>query len=98
MGKRLTCTICKPHRLPKGIFEQIKPFPDPLPGSDGHYLSFSDVYGPQTSEEHRPTLKKSSSKQKTLPFHGKLQQVKNANITVQCEECGMWRLVYVTKK
>ena len=68
----------------------IKPFPDPLPGSDGHYLSFSDVYGSQTSEEHRPTLRKKSSKQKTLPFHGKLQHVKNANITTECEECGNW--------
>ena len=31
-------------------------------------------------------------------IHGKLQHVKNANITVECEECGMWRLVYATKK
>ena len=93
-----TCTICKPLRLSKDIFEQIKPFPDPLPGSDGHYLSFSNIYGSQTSEQHRPTLKKRSCKQKTLPFHGKIQHVKNANITVECEECGMWRLVYARKK
>ena len=65
---------------------------------EGHYLPFKDVYGSQTSEEHRPSLKKRSSKQQTLPFHGKLQHVKNADITVECEECGMWRLVYATKK
>lgn len=93
-----TCTICKPLRLTKEVFEQIKPFPDPVPGEEGHYLPFKDVYGSQTSEEHRPSLKKRSSKQRTLPFHGKLQHVKNADIMVECEECGMWRLVYATKK
>jgi hypothetical protein len=90
------CGICKPLRLPRDVFEKIKPFPDPIPGTDGHYLSFAEVYGSDTSEEHRPSAKK--SKQRTLPFHGKLQHVKNANLMIICEECGLWRLVYAIRE
>ncbi len=49
--------------------------PDPTPGSDGHFLPFNDVYGTDTTEKHRPSAKKRSSKQRTLPFHS------------TCEEC-----------
>ena len=58
------------------------------------YISFDTIYGKDTLEEHRPSLKKISSKEKTLPFHGKLQHVHNANLMLECEECGMWRLIY----
>ena len=33
-----------------------------------------------------------------LPFHGKLQHVQNANLMLECEECGMWRLIYAKTK
>ena len=42
-------------------------------------LPFNDVYGSQTSEEHRPSMRKRSHKQRTLPFHGKLQYI--------CQKC-----------
>ena len=90
-----TCGICKPIRLPREVF---KPFPDPTPGSDGHFLPFDTVYGSDTTEEHQPSAKKRSSKQQTLPFHGKLQHVKNAGLMIECDECGMWQLVYSTHK
>jgi hypothetical protein len=70
--------------------------PDPIPGTDGRYLSFAEVYVSDTSEEHCPSAKK--PKQRTLPFHGKLQHVKNANLMIECEECGLWRLVYAIRK
>ena len=89
-----TCNICQPPRLDCQIFEQLKQFPDPTPGDDGHYLPFATIYGRATSEEHRPSKKKKSSKQRTLPFHGKLQHVRNADLMLECEECGMWRLIY----
>jgi len=60
-----SCQICKPVNSPKNIFEDIKHLPFPMPGSDGHYLSFS---GKETSEEHRPSFKKKPSK-KTLPVY-----------------------------
>ena len=67
----LESTICKPPRLPKEIFMQIKSLPDPTPG-DGHYLKFSQVFGQNTSEEHRPSL---SVKQPKKHCHS--QQVYN---------------------
>lgn len=49
----------------------------------------------ETSEEHRPSLKKApKAKAKSLPFYASVQHVKNAQLMLQCEECNMWRLVY----
>ncbi|XP_065883057.1 uncharacterized protein [Dysidea avara] len=92
------CHICRPVRLASSVFQNIHHFPDPVPADNDHYKSFSDIYGHNTTEEHRPSLKKRSSKEKTLPFHGKLQHVKNANLMLECEECGMWRLIYAKTK
>ena len=49
----------------------------------------------ETSEEHRPSLKKApKTKAKGLPFYVSVQHVKNAQLMLQCKECNMWRLVY----
>ncbi len=69
-----------------------------MPGSDGHFMAFEEVYDTETTEKHRPSSVKKSSKHCSLPFHGKLQHVKNANLMIECEECGMWRLVYALRK
>ncbi len=90
--------MCKPIRLSGVIFDSLKPFPDPMPGSDGHFMAFEEVYGTETTEKHRPSSVKKSSKHCSLPFHGKLQHVKNANLMIECEEYGMWRLVYALRK
>jgi len=94
------CKICKPVNLPRHVFDTIKHLPFPMPGSDGHYLSFSDVLSKETSEEHRPSFKKkpSNAKKKTLPFYASVQHVKNSQLMVQCEECNMWRLVFSKHK
>ena len=68
-----------------------------MPGIDGHYLSFEESFGKETSESHRPSLQP-KPKRKTLPFHGVLQHVTNVNMVVQCGECGMWRLLYAKRK
>ena len=65
-----TCKLCKPVRLPRGDFDAIKHLPFPVPGDDGHYCPFAEVLGMETSEEHRPSLKKASkAKAKSLPFY-----------------------------
>ncbi len=89
------CDVCGPVLE---VFDGIKPFPDPMPGTDGHYLPFGDVLEKDTSEIHRPSLRKKSHHKKTLPFHGVLQHVKNVNMMLECEECGMWRLLYCKHK
>lgn len=69
-----------------------------MPGKDGHYLPFLDVFGAETSEEHRPSLKQQKSRSKSLPFYASIQHVKNAQLMLQCEECNMWRLIYSKHK
>ena len=89
------CSLCLPVRLPKEEFEKIKPFPDPMIKDDGHYKSFEEVYGTETSEECRPSKQ---AKSKKLPFYANLQHMKNSGLMLMCEECGMWRLLYATRK
>ncbi len=93
-----SCTICKAVRLPDEVFSSLRPLPDPMPGADGHYLPFDEAFGKQTSEAHRPSLQTKAKRKKTLPFHGVLQHVKNVNMMLECEECGMWRLLYARRK
>ena len=46
------CTICKPPRLPPDLFSKLQHFPDPMPGQDGHYKKFEEVFATNTVEEH----------------------------------------------
>ena len=59
----------------------------PEPAQDGHYKSFSDVFGTATNKESRPSLQTKKGKQKSLPFTASVQHVRNANLMIQCEEC-----------
>ncbi len=89
------CCICKPIRLPADTFNMLKHLPHPTPGEDDHYAPFSSVFGTVTSGEHRPSYKKKAlSKKNTLPFYASVQHVKNVELMVECQECGMWRLLY----
>ena len=49
-------------------FRDLHHLPDPLPGEEGHYAPFSEVYGTATTEQHRPSLQVKNGRQKTLPF------------------------------
>ena len=80
------CEICKPPRLSTEEFQKLKHLPDPMPGTDGHFLSFDSLLGRPTTEEHRPSLKIKKPK-KTLPFSASVQHVKNVDMMLQCEEC-----------
>ena len=72
--------------------------PNPVIGEDSHYASFSTVFGKDTSGSIPPSL--NSKKQKgtqSLGFNATQQHAKNTNTVIQCEECGMWRLVFSKK-
>ena len=84
--------MCKPPRLPSELFLKLQHLPDPTAGQDGHYKKFDEVFETETVEEHRPSLQKITSK--CLQFYPSIQHVKNCNIMLMCDECGMWRLVY----
>lgn len=91
------CTTCKPPRLPLPEFSKLGHLPDPLPGEGDHYKAFDDVFKTVTTEEHRPSTKR-SKKGKSLPFRASVQHVKNTGMMLQCDECSMWRLIYSKKK
>ena len=80
------CTICKPPRLPVEVFETFHSLPDPTPGDDNHYTPFHDIFGQQTSEEHRPSLTLKQSR-KTFPFSASLQHLMSV-------VGGFWREVW----
>ncbi|CAB4024059.1 Hypothetical predicted protein [Paramuricea clavata] len=86
--------IFKPTSLPSDVFEEIKFHHDPVTNDGGHYKPFEVVYGKTTSEKHRSTLQKRPARIKTLPFVSSVQNPRNTNMMIQCEECEMWRLVY----
>ena len=95
----VSCTLCSPVRLPQYVFKALHHIPHPTPGNDGHYLPFSEVFGTNTSEEHRPSFKKNPSiiskrVKRKLPFYASVQHVKNSQLMVQCMECSMWRIIF----
>ncbi len=70
----------------------------PTPKDNDDYLPFSDVFGTETLEKHRPSYNVKESKRKTLPFYASVQHVKNIQMMVECEECGLWWLLYSKRK
>ena len=92
------CTMCKPPKLPRDIFDTIHFLPDPIQGDDGHYMTFEQLVGSNTDESHQPSLQKSAKRSKTLPFAASLQHVKNMDLMLQCDEFGIWRLLYSCHK
>ena len=87
-------------------FVGIHVLPDPVISEDGHYKHFSEVYGmpdlnnspqnPVNSSSHKKTARK--RKKPGLGFNASQQHVRNVDLVLQCEECGMWRLLFSKKK
>lgn len=53
------CPYCihAPPRLAADVFETLHFLPDPVLGQGGSYKDFSDVYGTETTDKDRPSLK-----------------------------------------
>ncbi|XP_033762815.1 uncharacterized protein LOC117344244 [Pecten maximus] len=97
------CEICPPPVLPPDQFAELHPFPDPVPGDEGHYKDFSELYGiEETSEEFCPShrQKKTSSVHHghDIPFSPSAQTAKTCQQTVACIECNRPRVVYAASK
>jgi len=52
-------------------FFTLHQLPDPMPGDEGHFKTFSEVYGTDTVEAHSPSIQK-KKRAKTLPFSSTL--------------------------
>ena len=93
-----TCEVCKPLRMPKEEFANIKHLPDPTIGDEDHYLTFEMAFQKETTEKDRPSLAKPIKRRKSLPFTPSVQHVRNIGLMLQCEECDLWRLLYSKRK
>ena len=47
--------MCKPPKLLVETFNTLKYMPDPVPGQEGHYKPFNEVYGMETTEKYVPS-------------------------------------------
>ena len=92
------CTICIPVRLPSTEFQKLDHLPDPVPGTEGHYKPFSDVFETKTTDEHRPSNRAKPQKEKSLPFYASVQHMRNVELMLMCDECEMWHLLYSKRK
>ena len=89
-----SCHICKPMQLSVECFAKLHHRPHPMPGNDDHYKAFSDVFGKDTTENHRLSFKKKPGdiNRNALSFYACVQHVKNAKLMVQCEECSIFQI------
>ncbi|XP_013398525.1 uncharacterized protein LOC106165000 [Lingula anatina] len=86
------CTLCKKPRLPAEVFSQLNNFPDPVLDSTGeHYKPFSEVYGSETDESARPSLKVSRTTGHGMPF---TPNAENTRGVVKCLDCNKPRTVH----
>lgn len=96
------CQICLPPRLPPDVFSQLHAFPDPVPGEDGHYKGFEEVYGTDTTEEYRPSLQQKvpglAANSHGIPFAPSAQTARTVGKTVKCIACDKPRVIYSTHK
>ena len=56
-GVNAECGVCGRVRLSTEEFSKIKLFPDPMMKDDGHFKSFEELHGADTSENDIPSLK-----------------------------------------
>ena len=76
--------VCGRVRLSTEEFFKIKLLPDPMMKDDGHFKSFEEIHGTDTSENDRPSLKR--GKESSLPFYASVQHAKNSGIMLCCDE------------
>ena len=88
--------ICTPPTM--AGFNDLQSIPDPVPGEDGHYKTFQELYGTETSEIHRPSLASKEEKSHNVPFPPSKQTANNVTEHVTCSQCDKRRLLYSARK
>ena len=83
--------------MDKDKFSKLRFLPDPIMGNDDHYLPFDKAYTTTLATEmYRPSLR-GKRVANPLSFSPSVQHALNTGITVQCEECDMWGVVFSKK-
>jgi hypothetical protein len=105
----LNCNICHSSYCLQKDFKLLHHLSDSVLGDDLHYKSFEELYGIQTTENHRPSFVNTKVKTKKsgiktiktkyiMPFCSSAIRAKNVGITVNCVECDKPRLLFSAKK
>ena len=55
--------MCGPSRLPERVLSSLHTLPDPMPGEEGRYKQFTELYGTETNKSHHPSLPTESKKE-----------------------------------
>ncbi|CAI2186741.1 954_t:CDS:2, partial [Funneliformis geosporum] len=69
--------------------------PDPIPGLDNHYMSFSEVYEMKITEQYCPSLQ--NKKSQNIPIMS-AQFGKNVWTVIKCVKCNKPRVLYACRK
>ena len=101
--KKCTDSDCKAHKPPKLDEETFKglhflPDPTPDPENPDHYLAFDKIYGQETTECHKPSLKRKEREGHGLSFNPSAQTVSRVKRLVWCIECDKPRVLHAEKK
>ena len=64
----------------------------------GSYKTFEELYGTETTEEFRPSIKKLTKESQGMGFSPSAQHAKNVGTVIQCGECDKWRVLYSKSK
>ncbi|XP_056013095.1 uncharacterized protein LOC125679479 [Ostrea edulis] len=95
------CGYCvlNPPRLPDEVFQGLHFMPDPTKDENGQYKGFKDLYGTETNDMDRPSLKGKSgeSSERDKKFKAVLVGTKVRGFVI-CTECGKRRGIYASRK
>ena len=72
--------------------------PDLMPGTDHHYKELSEVFGTETDESARPSLKTGKDRSAKMPFNVVKQHATNTNLLLECAECNKPRLDWFSQQ
>ncbi|CAC5399985.1 unnamed protein product [Mytilus coruscus] len=92
------CNICAPPRLPPDMFAKLHVLPDPFSGEDQHYKTFQEVYGTDTTEEHKPSSVTKTQTGHQIPCSPSAKTANTVQMTVTCVDCDKPRVIYSATK
>ncbi|XP_056008509.1 uncharacterized protein LOC130051170 [Ostrea edulis] len=93
------CTVINPPRLPDDEFQSLHFLPNPVAGEDGQYLSFQEMYGQETGDEHRPSAQvRDDPASVNDRINREIFKTQKVRDVIVCGECSKPRCVYSDKK
>ncbi|XP_063434558.1 uncharacterized protein LOC134715936 [Mytilus trossulus] len=95
------CPYCEinPPRIPEDKFQDLHFLPNPVPGENNQYKSFSELYGQNTGEEqHRPGAAHKAEENENDKQRRDLFKNNKVREVILCSECSKPRCIFSEKK